>query len=425
MAVDPATVLLSARLLDCPQTARQLAIGHELAHTLQLARGGSAAPEILEAEAWQAAKAAMNGRRQFIRLGGVGPLAISACAILLTEAANLYYKSCKKCSFKQGQTYLDIAAGDRVLLNPMLFESLLDTMIAKQTHTRFVFFTHASFDGMLMPLTASHVQANKEFGTLQPRSHVLLMLMQIDELFVDVDVARKADPSTATEKWHAIKRKIGADAGMSGPDAVQSWLDQRLKTLRLTERQLRDLLDKRHQLQARKIKMLEFRSCFIGSKRHSLQVLRRFFGAEVVGAPTEFSAFGFLNVQSHGGNLGADAYKEFIKAHTDVRKFTEKDGLTKGKVALACKLLPNSHDAETYAAATTAAAMKEWIEKFLDGPSTPPLNNIPVHFLAIESAPPGVPGVRDGSYWDHIAYAGPGEQDELPESLFTAGAAQP
>src|SRR5262249_46413565 len=73
LAVDARTVLLSTRLLGLPEPARLLAVGHELAHTLQLARGGSAAPEFLEAEAWQAAQAALAGRRRPVRLGGAGP----------------------------------------------------------------------------------------------------------------------------------------------------------------------------------------------------------------------------------------------------------------------------------------------------------------------------------------------------------------
>jgi hypothetical protein len=427
LAVDAKTVLLSARLLDCPEPVRRLAIGHELAHTVQLARGGSAAPALLEAEAWQAAQAALDGRRRSIRLGGAGPLAIPAFAIVLTEAANLYYKSCGKCSVSQGQAYLDIASGDRVVLKPMIFETLLDTMIAQQNHRYFVLFTHGSYDGMLMPLTASHVQANKEFGTVQPRSHVLLALIQADELLTDMKAAQDADaqsPNGGRPKWQALLRKIGAEPGSPGPDAVQRWLDLRLRDLHLTEKQLHTLLDKRHQLQARQLKRIEIRSCFIGSKRHSLHVLRRFFGAEVVGAPTEFSAFGNLDVISNGGNIGRAAYEKFAKEHPDARKYTDRDGLTKGKVALAYKL-KNSHEAETYAAATSEAAMKEWINQFLDGPSRPPLNKIPVHFLAIDAAPPGAPGNRDGEYWKHIAYAAPSDPDDLPASLFTASPAQP
>jgi hypothetical protein len=443
LAVDAKTILLSERLLSLPEPARLLAVGHELAHTLQLARGGSAAPELLEAEAWQAARAALAGRRRPIRLGGAGPLAIPAYAILLTEAANLYYKGCKKCSVNQGRAYLEIAAGDRVVLKPMIFESLLDTMIAQKKHRRFVLFTHGTYDGMLMPLTARHVRANEEFGTVQPRSHILLMLMQIDELFTDLKAAQDADAqaeqlrqsgaapekvtaasSAARQKWQALVRKIGADAGTPGPEAVQQWLNLRLQILHMSEKEVRALLDKRHQLQDRKLERLEIRSCFIGSKRHSLQVLRRFFGAEVVGAPTEFSAFGYLDVVGKGGSIGRAAYQKFSREHPDARKYTDQNGLTKGKVALAYKL-KNTHEADTYAAATSETAMREWIDKFFDGPSRPPLNNIPVHFLAIDAAPPGVPGIRDQEYWAHIAYAAPLDSDDLPASLFTAGAAQP
>jgi hypothetical protein len=420
MAVDADTVLLSAQLLGLPEPARRLAVGHELAHTLQLARGGTAARELLEAEAWQAARAALCGRPWPIRLGGVGPLAIRAYAILLTEAANLYYQACMKCCVHWGLQYLDIAAGDRVVLRPMIFEALLDTMLAQKEIRNFVLFTHGTYDGMLMPLTAAHDQAGKEFGTIQPRSHILITLMQIDEVLTDKQAAEKADPQTAKQKWQAILRKIGADPGMSGPEAVQQWLDIRLSGLHLKEEQLRTLLKKRRKLLARQLQRLEIRSCFIGSKRHSLQVLRRFFGAETVGAPTEFSAFGYLDVVGNGGNIGSAAYEKFSREHTDARKFTELDGLTKGKVALAYQRIDNSHEADTYAAATSQAAMKEWINQFLDGPSQPPLNKIPVHFLAIEAAPPGVPGNLDWKYWSHIEYAEPSDTDALPASLFTA-----
>jgi hypothetical protein len=424
LTVDADTILLSTRLLGLPEPARLLAVGHELAHTLQLARGGSAAPEVLEAEAWQVARAALAGRRRPVRLGGTGALAIPAYAILLTEAANLYYKTCMKCSSQKGQVYLDIAAGDRVVLKPMLFETLLDTMLAQEHHDSFVLFTHGTSDGMLMPLTASHVRDGKEFGTVQPRNHVLVTLMQADEVLMDMKAAQDADPQTARQKWQALLRKIGAEPGTPGPEAVQRWLDQRLAGLHMTETKLRALLDKRRQLKARQLLRLEIRSCFIGSNRYSLQVLRRFFGAKIVGAPTEFSGFGYLDVISKGGNVGGAAYERFLKDHPEARKYTEQDGLTKGKVALAYKLI-NTHEADTYAATTSAAAMREWLERFLDGPSNPPLNKIPVHFLAIEAAPPAVPGTQDGRYWTHIEYAAPSDKDDQHASLFTAGAAQP
>src|SRR5262249_11551609 len=153
----------------------------------------------------------------------------------------------------------------------------------------------------------------------------------------------------------------------------------------------RKLLHKRQQVRAKKLDLLEFRSCFVGSSRRTLQVLRKFFGAEVVGAPMAFSGFGHLDVGS-STNLNQDAYNAFIQAHSDVRQYDEADGLTQGKVALAVQLI-NSHEANTFATATNEAALREWVVQFFGTSAAPPLNNIPVHFLA--TRPTSVPGQRD------------------------------
>src|SRR5207249_3678130 len=108
-----------------------------------------------------------------------------------------------------------------------------------------------------------------------------------------------------------------------------------LKVLQLPEKRVRQLLAKRRLVQAKGIWLLEIRSCFIGSKRHSLHVLRRFFNAQIVGAPVEFSAFGHLDLT---GAVGQAAYDQLCHDHTDARKYTEKADLVNGKVALAYKL---------------------------------------------------------------------------------------
>jgi hypothetical protein len=94
-------------------------------------------------------------------------------------------------------------------------------------------------------------------------------------------------------------------------------------------------------------------------------------------------------VRSSGGSLGAAVFDRFCHAHAEARQYTDTDGLRRGKVALAYQR-KSDHEADTFAAATSEAAMKEWIAQFLDGPSRPPLNNVPVHFLL--TAPASVPG---------------------------------
>jgi hypothetical protein len=433
LAVDANTILLSTPILHLPEPVRLRAIGHELAHTMQLARGGTDAPEFLEAEAWQAAEAALCGRRRPVLGGGTGPLAISAFAILLTEAANTYFKTTKKCSHWQGRAYLDIADADRLLLKPMIFEKVLDTMIAKKNHRYFVLFTHGTHDGFMMPLTQEHVDPRSEYGSVQPRAHVLITLLQIDEVLTDMkaaqDAATQADRGLA--KWNALLVKIGHPEPAASPqdaaNVVQQWLNQTVRPLKLTEKRVRELLAKRRQVLAKNIQFLEIRSCFMGAERRTLHVLRRFFGAEGAGAPTEFSAFGYLDVLSNGGSIGEAAFARFCLDHTEARQYTSMDGMTKGKVALAYKR-KSDHEAETFAAATSKAAMNEWITLFLDGPAHPPLNHIPVHFLAVETATSriaGVPGPMDWRYWTHIAYAGPLDTDDLPASLLRASPAKP
>ncbi len=61
-AVNSETVLLSSSLAAVPEYLRARIVGHELAHTAQLARGGSDTDDQLEAEAWQAALSANADR---------------------------------------------------------------------------------------------------------------------------------------------------------------------------------------------------------------------------------------------------------------------------------------------------------------------------------------------------------------------------
>jgi hypothetical protein len=90
-ALDPTTIRLGAGLRLAPPLVRALVLAHELAHTVQLARGGSDSEQALEAEAWQAAVAVLAGERFEICGAASRPLDVRAFVAANMAPAKGYY----------------------------------------------------------------------------------------------------------------------------------------------------------------------------------------------------------------------------------------------------------------------------------------------------------------------------------------------
>src|SRR5262249_19579607 len=156
------------------------------------------------------------------------------------------------------------------------------------------------------------------------RNHILITLMQIDEVKHDKAKAER-DAQTAAKaqgtgqapkaidpawedplvQYQRLLAKIGSPGKPSSLDLarsmVQSWIDSLLKSpLVLSERRLDEFLGKMRKVRQKDLKIVEIRSCFLGSKRFTLQVLRKFLGADIVGAPDELSCFGPLRWENPG-----------------------------------------------------------------------------------------------------------------------------
>lgn len=90
-ATDPETVVLAPAWWTMPPAARLVVLAHELAHTLQLARGGDDPVAALESEAWDAAVAALTGKRFEIRGAASRPLDAKAFVAANMAPAKPYY----------------------------------------------------------------------------------------------------------------------------------------------------------------------------------------------------------------------------------------------------------------------------------------------------------------------------------------------
>lgn len=84
-AVDSETVVLNPAWWAMSPPVRLLVLAHEVAHTVQLARGGGDPPRELEREAWEAAAAALAGRRFEVR--GAASRALNARAFVAANMA--------------------------------------------------------------------------------------------------------------------------------------------------------------------------------------------------------------------------------------------------------------------------------------------------------------------------------------------------
>jgi hypothetical protein len=241
MALDASTVWLSGRLRALPEGARRLVVGHELAHIVQLRRGGSDPEGALEVEAWRAAATAVRGDVYRVRGGASRPLcarAIIAMGGALDASAELHYKTFQAERIdKAGAIQVDATE----IVPKISLDDLLAALIAsfpKAQDKSFVVCAHGNRDGMMMPaVTGSRFVANT--ATLQ-------FLMQPD--------VTSLDPT--------------------GPKGV----------VPLTTQQVADLVDKMEQVRKLKIVNVEFRGCAIGLNYTNLEALREFLGCTTVSA---------------------------------------------------------------------------------------------------------------------------------------------
>jgi len=152
--------------------------------------------------------------------------------------------------------------------HPLSFEHLLE-LVLQSTYTNFILIIHGQPDGsgLYLPLFAH----SSKYSTFH---YDLQKLMD-----VDADVSRMSE----------------ADFRVMGFAPLDAHTKTSLKqNNRKDPRQERvdKMLDLMHQVRAKKIDCIEFRSCNLGKNVLSLQRFREFFGARLAGAPDLHTVFG-------------------------------------------------------------------------------------------------------------------------------------
>ncbi|MBC7911119.1 MAG: DUF4157 domain-containing protein, partial [Pyrinomonadaceae bacterium] len=232
LAVNEETIFFSERLREMSETAQLAIVGHELAHTVQLARGGSDSREALEAEAWRAAWAALRGERCEIRCGARQESPLAAVALVMDAHGSNY--------FKIFDTLASLKVTIIELIKPLTYEKMLDIMLdtkmAKEKD--FVIQAHGTQFGFLIPITQV---TNKNDTVSKPKNAQTNLLRQLrllaelikeykeagDDLQKLKDIVNKKSlppVSDVASAKAAIEREIGRQKVMVGLDSVDDIL---------------------------------------------------------------------------------------------------------------------------------------------------------------------------------------------------------
>ena len=146
------SIRISSKLLKLGPAQQQLILLHELAHLQQLASTGNDPVRALEAEAWDAAYAWMQGRSFTIR--GKANTPLNAMAIIQggTEGhphAPIWYSRSpvEPIGNKSTITVKEVAIQEAITL-----ETVLDQMIAAKGEKEFVLVCHGSGAGLKLHL---------------------------------------------------------------------------------------------------------------------------------------------------------------------------------------------------------------------------------------------------------------------------------
>lgn len=375
-AVDGGTILLASEGAAMPMALRALLIGHELAHTLQLRRGGLDAEDCIEAEAWHAVRAALRGERYTITGAARKPL--SAAAFVLDRMAVRYFQT-----FPQ---LLDLQVTQVREIRPMTFERILQLMLSSDQQD-FVIDVHGSAKGLAIPLAR---------GTETPAvKQSLVMLLQIDHMQHEMREA-----GNDLRRWQRILRIIRApqvdSASQLGNarDSVEDWIARRVRALGLTAGRVNALIQAMLQLQAKGLQKVEFRSCKMGQDPDALHTFREFFEAKRIGAPDVRSGIATVNPR-----VGRGPMQALRRDHPQAEISELPDG---SRFGLRLRISPSPRtDVSSFAAADSWGAVRQWIARHIMGGTRYRSGGFPIHFL--ETDPPAFPA--DRAYRSHIKYS--------------------
>jgi hypothetical protein len=391
LTVSPEMVLLHKFFFQISAYPKALIIGHELAHTVQLGKGGNDSARQLEAEAWHAAALALSGRR--VRIDGKASRPLTALALLQNADARNY--------FNYFPHLLDLAISRATLVRPFHFERLMDMMLASDERD-FVIESHGNPSGLSMPLRATtRQQGATEFEVTRSSLDKLSRMRQIHRNASQAgdDLSRwsrliesiEARMPESAVPWSQRIGRPGSGDEQRRVDAarslVRNWMIREAESLNLNEEQLDRYIEKSNRIYEKGIRKIAFVGCNLGRRLDSLQAMRVFFNAQRFGAPTVRSGYGRVSV-----GLGARAMRLLLARFQP---------LIFGRQGQRFAIHITNRGRSIYAAADNQNAVKEWIIDHLMLGGEGRRRTFPLHWLQL--APATFP--RDPAYRQHFRYS--------------------
>ena len=380
LAFDGATIMLSSKLRAIHARAQFSIIGHELAHTVQLARKGTDATESLEAEAWRAARAALRGERYAVLGRAAHPLAVSAVALYLFDSAKDYFETF-------GLDNLDIPKGKTDKINPATYEKLLDLMIKWKDEKNLVLQAHGSSLGWGISVIDKQDEPYATTRNLNVMRGIVQLSDAITAAGDDFDKLK-----ALCTKHNVLLPPTNVD---EAKQKIKEVLDKQKSDLKLTdEAAIRRVVGKMDQVKAIKRDRIELRSCNMGILQPTLDFFRSEYNTTLLRAPDQFSLFGWF-LPPHF-NISSQAYTTFIKK-IKIKYFTYK--MTSGTFAFAYKGLPHAQ-AELPGAADNNLTVKDFAKAKMSTKELPDskVKMCPTHFLLTD--PPAFE--KEKNYTDHL-----------------------
>jgi predicted SprT family Zn-dependent metalloprotease len=367
LAVDERTILFSKRLDEFPEAARLAVVGHELAHAVQFARGGSDAQADLEAEAWRASLAALRGESFEIRGGARQETALAAVALVMDKNGEDY--------FKIFDTLAPLQVSKTEMITPLTYEKILDILLDKkhEKESDFVMQAHGTSLGFFIPII------DKQSNDKKATARNLRVLLQVATL-----LAAFKNAGDDFDKLKAVMKNImkvqepPTDAG-TAKTTIQREIDRLKADCGVTkDDDVLRVVKKMADVQKKERGTIELRTCNMGGLEDTLNFFREQFNANTLGAPKLFSAFGRCRP-----DIGASAMKSFRKDHPENTVLypsgTANFGFTYDN------LDANFH-VTTYSAAVSEAAVKSFVTSLIMGGKKFQTNDFPIHFLLLKSA---------------------------------------
>jgi hypothetical protein len=360
LAVDERTILFSARLRELPESARLAVVGHELAHTVQFARGGRDSSGALEEEAWRASWAALRGERCEVRCGAQQETALPAVALVMDKSGSEYFKVFDT---------LDLLLVTKIeTIKPLTYEKLLDLLLDKkfEKESDFVIQVHGTSNGFHFPIVTGQAKEKHAYA------HTLRQLMQLDALITAANAAGNDLNLLNAVLKNVMKTDPAADAD-SAKAKIKREVDRQKSAVGITsDADIARVVKKMAEVRAKKRGKIELRTCNMGINSITLDFFCAEFNADSLGAPDKFSAFGTCMPA-----IGPNAMKDFIKNNAEAKLYKavgDQFGFTFDQIS-------DNFTVNTFSAAASEGVVKSFVTAAIMGGKKFQANNFPIHFL--------------------------------------------